>query len=62
MQDKNKQFSDLLKSSGLTQAELSDILGLTPAAVSRWHKIGVPKYAVAYLTLLAKYKRLLEKI
>lgn len=55
MQDKNKDFVALLHNAHITQAELSGVLGITPTAVSRWHKIGVPQYARAYLLLRAAY-------
>ena len=46
----------------ITQADLAKKLGITTTAISRWHKIGVPQYAAAYLELLAKYNRLMDKI
>lgn len=62
MQPKNTDFLKLLSDAQITQADLSKKLGITTTAISRWHKIGVPQYAVAYLELLAKYNRLLDKV
>lgn len=62
MQPKNTDFLKLLSDAQITQADLSKKLGITTTAISRWHKIGVPQYAVAYLELLAKYNRLMDKI
>lgn len=62
MQPKNTDFLTLLEVAQITQTDLSRRLGITAAAISRWHKIGVPQYAVAYLELLAKYNRLIDKI
>ncbi|RPD86285.1 transcriptional regulator [Neisseria weixii] len=57
-----KNFKQLLLDAGINQTQLSQAIGISTTSISKWHKIGVPKYAVAYLTLLAKYKRLLENI
>lgn len=62
MQPKNTDFLKLLSDAKITQADLSKKLGITTTAISRWHKIGVPQYAIAYLELLAKYNRLIDKI
>lgn len=62
MQPKNTDFLKLLSAAQITQADLSKKLGITTTAISRWHKIGVPQYAAAYLELLAKYNRLMDKI
>nr|DAS44463.1 MAG TPA: TRP REPRESSOR/DNA COMPLEX REGULATION, REPRESSOR, DNA-BINDING, TRP [Bacteriophage sp.] len=62
MQAKNINFLNLLADAKITQADLAKKLGITTTAISRWHKIGVPQYAVAYLELLAKYNRLMDKI
>ena len=56
------KFKALLDSVQITQADLSRRLGISPTSISKWHKIGVPQYAVAYLELLAKYNRLIDKI
>ncbi|RKV82522.1 MAG: XRE family transcriptional regulator [Neisseria sp.] len=58
----NTKFKTLLTSAQITQADLSRRLGISPTSISKWHKIGVPQYAVAYLELLAKYNRLMDKI
>lgn len=58
----NTKFKTLLASAQITQAELSRRLGISPTSISKWHKVGVPQYAVAYLELLAKYNRLVDKI
>lgn len=54
MQAKNTEFINLLAAAGMTQAALSRELGITPAAISRWHSIGIPQYAAAYLKLKAE--------
>ena len=56
------KFKALLDSAQITQADLSRRLGISPTSISKWHKIGVPQYVVAYLELLAKYNRLIDKI
>lgn len=48
---------ELLKRAGLTKAELSRRLGLSPTSVSKWNIMEPPKYAVAYLELLIEYNR-----
>ena len=58
----DSKFKALLDSAQITQADLSRRLGISPTSVSKWHKIGVPQYAVAYLELLAKYNHLIDKI
>jgi len=58
----DSKFKALLDSAQITQADLSRRLGISPTSISKWHKIGVPQYAVAYLELLAKYNRLIDKI
>lgn len=58
----NTKFKTLLDSAQITQADLSRRLGISPTSISKWHKIGVPQYASAYLELLAKYNRLMDKI
>lgn len=55
MQEKNQYFVTMLHDAHLTQAQLAEIFGITRTAISRWHKIGVPQYAQAYLTLRAEY-------
>ncbi|UOO81750.1 hypothetical protein LVJ83_12675 [Uruburuella testudinis] len=62
MQDKNQLFLDLLQAAEMTQADLSRTFSITTAAISRWHKIGVPKYAAAYLKLHAENIRLRKQI
>lgn len=49
-------LDSLLERAGITKAELSRRLGLTPNAVSKW-KGYAPQYAVAYLELLVAYNR-----
>jgi len=46
----------LLKRAGITKAELSRRLGITPNAVSKWNGVA-PQYAIAYLELLVEYNR-----
>ena len=58
----DSKFKALLDSAQITQSDLSRRLGISPTSISKWHKIGVPQYAVAYLELLAKYNRLIDKI
>ncbi|HFC8542707.1 TPA: helix-turn-helix domain-containing protein [Neisseria weaveri] len=55
-------FHALLKAADINQTELSKRLGISTTSISKWHKKGAPKYAVAYLELLAKYNRLLDKL
>lgn len=63
MQDKNKLFlNHLLKDAQLTRAELSRIAGISARQISNWNSGDIPKWAIAYLELRAKYLRLLEKI
>lgn len=62
MQDKNQIFISLLHDAHITQKELSEIFNLTPTAISRWHKIGVPQYAQAYLLLRAENIRLKREL
>lgn len=62
MQAKNQLFLNLLSEAQLTQTQLAQILGITPTAISRWHKIGVPQYAAAYLQARAENIRLREQI
>ena len=54
MQAKNTDFVTLLTAAGMTQVALSRELGITTTAISRWHSIGIPQYAVAYLKLKAE--------
>ena len=51
-------FTELLAESGLSQAELARRMGVKPSSVTRWKTTEVPKYAVSYLRLLVKVKRL----
>lgn len=63
MQDDNKLFlNNLLKAAQLTRADLSRITGISTRQISNWNKSDVPKWAIAYLELRAKYLRLLDKI
>lgn len=63
MQDDNKLFlNNLLKDAKLTRAELSRITGISTRQISNWNSGEVPKWAIAYLELRAKYLRLLDKI
>ncbi|OCG77374.1 hypothetical protein A9G42_05570 [Gilliamella sp. Nev6-6] len=63
MQEENKLFlNNLLKEAQLTRAELSRISGVSTRQISNWNKTGVPRWAIAYLELRAKYNRLLDKI
>lgn len=47
----SNSFKHLLKTAGITKAELSRQLGITADAVSRWGD-SPPRYATAYLELL----------
>ena len=49
-------FTALLERSGLSKAELSRRLGVTPQTVTSW-KESAPKYAIAYLELWIAYSR-----
>lgn len=63
MQNDNKLFLDtLLKNAQLTRSELSRITGISTRQISNWNSGEVPKWAIAYLELHAKYLRLLDKI
>lgn len=63
MQDGNKLFlNNLLKDAQLTRAELSRITGISTRQISNWNNREIPKWAIAYLELRAKYLRLLDKI
>ena len=62
MQVKNQDFLNLLAAAKMTQADLSREFDITTAAISRWHKIGIPKYAVAYLQLRAENIALSKQI
>ncbi|MDK4689680.1 XRE family transcriptional regulator [Kingella negevensis] len=46
----------------MTQSDLSRELCITVAAISRWHKIGVPPYAQAYMLLRAENIRLKREL
>lgn len=63
MQEDNKLFlNNLLKNAQLTRSELSKITGITTRQISNWNTGEIPKWAIAYLELRAKYLRLLDKI
>lgn len=63
MQEKNKLFlNNLLKNAQLTRAELSKTTGISTRQISNWNNGEIPKWAIAYLELRAKYLRLLDKI
>ena len=51
-------MTDLLKRAGITKAELSRRLGITPQTISNW-KEAPPRYAVAYLELLIEHNRVI---
>jgi transcriptional regulator with XRE-family HTH domain len=55
-------FADLLTESGLSQAELARRMGVKPSSVTRWKTTEVPKYAVSYLQLLVKVRRLCREV
>lgn len=48
-------LGDQLKRAGLTKAELSRRLGLSPNTVSSWRE--PPQYAKAYIDLLIDFNR-----
>lgn len=63
MQEDYKLFlNNLLKDARLNRTEFAETVGISTKQVSNWNKNGVPKWAIAYLTLLAKHLRLLDKI
>ncbi|MCX8581589.1 helix-turn-helix domain-containing protein [Gilliamella sp. B3482] len=55
-------MNNLLKDAQLTRAELSRITGISTRQISNWNNREIPKWAIAYLELRAKYLRLLDKI
>ena len=63
MQEDNKLFlNNLLKNAQLSRAELSRLAGISTRQISNWNTGEIPKWAIAYLELRAKYLRLLDKI
>ena len=53
-------FRQLLAETGLSKAELARRMGIHPSSVSHWDT--PPKYAMTYLELLAKVKRLCREV
>lgn len=63
MQEDNKLFlNNLLKNAQLSRAELSRLTGISTRQISNWNTGEIPKWAIAYLELRAKYLRLLDKV
>lgn len=50
-------FADLLTKAGITKAELSRRLSVSPRTVSSWGQ-RPPQYATAYLELLIRFNRI----
>lgn len=54
-------FTDFLKKTGITKAQLARELGVSARQVSKWQD-NPPQYAIAYLELKYENKRLLSLI
>lgn len=50
-------FADLLTKAGITKAELSRRISVSPRTVSSWGQ-RPPQYATAYLELLIRFNRI----
>ena len=50
-------LTELLSRAGITKAELSRRLGITPQTVTGWGA-SAPTYAITYLELLVEYNRI----
>ena len=50
-------MQELLTRAGINKAELARQLGMNPRSVSAWGN-NPPQYAVAYLELLIKYRKI----
>jgi len=54
-------LDQLLAQSGLTKAQLSRVLGVSPEQVSRWNNTP-PRYAIAYLELYIAVNNLYKQM
>lgn len=56
------EFREKLIELGITQAEFSRELGISPVTVSRWSRGEVPEYASSYLRLRIKLERIRKEV